>query len=223
MPTKLLIKIVVFLLIILFLFWLNHSFLNLHPDQIQKTVLSFGFWAPLVFIVMFAVRPFVLFPASILAIAGGLSFGPLIGPVVTYIGSLSGASLSFLFVRKLGHSFIQKEWQGKGTHLQERIEDNGFFYVLALRIIPVINFDFVSYLSGLSRISFRKYIGATMVGIIPGTLAFNFLGATFVELNVIMVFVTSMLFLIAFSVPVIIRKRLEKKNIRVDLLPDEEL
>ncbi|UCZ55117.1 TVP38/TMEM64 family protein [Bacillus shivajii] len=223
MPTKLLIKIGLFSLIILFLFWLNHSFLNLHPEQIQKTVLSFGIWAPLIFILMFAIRPFVLFPASILAIAGGLSFGPLIGPIVTYIGSLSGAALSFMFVRKLGHSFTQKEWQGKGKHLQKRIEENGFFYVLALRIIPVINFDFVSYLSGLSRIEFRKYIGATMLGIIPGTLAFNFLGATFVEMNFTMVFITSLLFVIAFSVPIIIRKRLEKKNIRVDLLPDEEL
>ena len=223
MPIKLIIKLAVFAFLVFLILWINKSFLNLHPDDIQQTMLSFGWWGPLLFILMFAVRPFVFFPASILAIAGGLSFGPFIGPVVTYIGSLSGAFLSFIAVRKLGKSFVQKEWKGRGEKIKKRIEENGFFYVLALRVIPVINFDFVSYLSGLSRIEFRKYFGATMIGIIPGTIAFNLLGATFVDLDWIMIVLTCLMFLISFTIPLIIRKKLAKKNIPIDLLPDEDL
>ncbi|UTR09725.1 TVP38/TMEM64 family protein [Evansella sp. LMS18] len=223
MPKKLLIKLALFAAIILLLLWINQSYLRLHPEEIQERMLSLGWWAPFVFILIFALRPFVLFPASILAIAGGLSFGPFLGPLVTYIGSLSGAALSFLAVRKAGKSVVQRNWKGKGEKIQRRIEKNGFFYILALRLIPVINFDFVSYLSGLSRVRFSKYIGATMVGIIPGTLAFNLLGATFADLEWPLILLTALMFIIAFTVPVIIRKRMEKKNVPIDLLPDEQL
>ncbi|MGJ9385676.1 TVP38/TMEM64 family protein [Salipaludibacillus sp. CF4.18] len=223
MPFKLIIKILVFLILIGSLLYFNFAYIDINPDHIQVLMQSFGIWAPLVFIGIFTIRPFVLFPASILAIAGGLSFGPFIGPLVTYIGSLSGAAVSFLVFRKLGANLRKKDWNGKGNNLQLKIEENGFFYIMALRIIPVINFDFVSYLSALSRIQFRKYFGATMVGIIPGTLAFNFLGASFVDLNLTMILITSGLFIVAFSIPVIIRRIMKKKNIDIDLLPDEKL
>ncbi|UTR14843.1 TVP38/TMEM64 family protein [Salipaludibacillus sp. LMS25] len=223
MPTKLLLKIVAVLTLIGILIYFNNTHLKLHPDQIQRTVLSFGIWAPIMFIIIFSLRPFVLFPSSVLAIAGGLSFGPVLGPLVTYVGSLSGAIVSFLVVRKLGGRLNQKEWQGRGKSLQKNIESNGFYYVMALRIIPVINFDFVSYLSALSRISFYKYVGATMLGIIPGTLAFNLLGASFVDLSLHMILLTTFMFIVALAIPIIIRKVMKKKNIDIDLLPDEHL
>lgn len=223
MPTRLLIKTAAFALILGLLIYINRIHLNLHPEQIQTAVLSFGFLAPVIFILIFAVRPFVLFPASILAIAGGLSFGPLIGPAVTYAGSLTGACLSFLLARKLGRNISQKDWHGKAQVLQKRIDENGFFYIVALRIIPVINFDFVSYLSALSRIPFSKYAVATMIGIIPGTLAFNFLGASLADLSAAMIATTVLMFAVALSVPILIRKLMKKKNIDIDLLPDEKL
>ncbi|MFA9560267.1 TVP38/TMEM64 family protein [Evansella sp. AB-rgal1] len=216
MPSK--IKILVFLCIIILLLWLNHSYLQFNPVDIQRTVLSFGWLAPIVFIVMLTIRPFILFPASLFGIAGGLSFGPLLGPIVTYIGSLIGASISFLVVRKFGDGIVQKQWRGKGEIIQNKIEENSFYYVLTLRILPIINFDLISYLSGLSRIEYRHYILATMIGIIPGTLAFNFFGASFVHADWGMIAITIFMFLFAFMIPYLIRKKLEKKNISIDFL-----
>ncbi|WP_280770912.1 TVP38/TMEM64 family protein [Salipaludibacillus daqingensis] len=223
MTKKLLIKVIAFTIVIGSLIYINHAYINVDPEQIQKAILSFGIWAPLIFIGIYSFRPFVLFPASILAIAGGLSFGPFIGPLVTYIGSLSGAFLSFLVIRYLGNNFRENTWQGKGEELQKKIEENGFFYVVALRIIPVINFDFVSYLSALSRIPLQKYMTATMVGIIPGTLAFNFLGASFVDLNTRMVVITLVTFLVVFSIHFISRNVMKKKNMDFHLLSDEKM
>ncbi|MBU9711511.1 TVP38/TMEM64 family protein [Evansella tamaricis] len=220
MSKKFLLKLFVFIVLVVFIYVINGT-LDLHPEDIHALVISFGWWSPLVFILMFSVRPFMLFPASILAIAGGLSFGPIAGPIVTYIGSLSGATISFLVARKLGKRFVQRNWKGKGKKLQEKVEEKGFIYVLALRLIPVVNFDFVTYLSALSKITFHKYIAATMVGIIPGTLAFNFLGATFLDLSWEMIVLTCGMFILAFFVPLFIQKKMADKNISIDLFPDE--
>ncbi|MDQ0255180.1 putative membrane protein YdjX (TVP38/TMEM64 family) [Evansella vedderi] len=213
-------KPTIFIVVLLLLIWVNSTFIQITPEDIQGAMFSFGLLAPFIFILMYTLRPFILFPASIFAIAAGLSFGPMLGMVVTYIGSISGAILSFLAVRKLRISIVQKHWKGKGKHLQMRMEDNGFYYVLGLRIIPVINFDVVSYLSGLSKISFREYLGATMVGIIPGTIAFNFLGASLLRADWQMLLITALVFILAFIIPLFIRKVLEKKNIPIDFSRD---
>ncbi|WP_416150500.1 TVP38/TMEM64 family protein [Salipaludibacillus sp. HK11] len=223
MPKKMIVKIIAFLFVVSLMLYINYVHIDLHPERIQLTILSFGIWAPLIFIAIFSLRPFVLFPASILGVVGGLSFGPIIGPIVTYVGSVSGAIISFLAVRYLGRNIRRKKWTGRGETIQKKIEEKGFFYVFALRVIPVINFDLVSYLSALSRISFKKYIFATMIGIIPGTLAFNFLGASFVELSPLMFIITGTMFVVAFLVPLIIKKILKKKkNIDLDFLSDKE-
>ncbi|MDG5789649.1 TVP38/TMEM64 family protein [Evansella sp. AB-P1] len=223
MPIKFFIKLVIFAIFIFCILWINHMFLDLNAQEIRYWVLSYGWWAPIVFITLFAFRPFVFFPASILAIAGGLSFGAILGPIVTYIGSLSGAIISFLAVRKIGGEKIHKRWKGKGETLQRKIEENGFKYVLVLRIIPVINFDFVSYLSGLSRIEFKKYLGATMIGIIPGTIVFNLIGATFVVADLQMVMVTGTVFILAIIMIFLIRRKVLKGKWSFDMLTDEKI
>lgn len=223
MPKNLILKILLFILITYTVYRLINNISTIGPEQLQQFMLSFGIIAPLIFILLFTIRPFVLFPASIMAMAGGLSFGPIIGPVVTYIGSLAGAALSFMVMRKLGHKIRAKKWEGKGEIIQRNIEMNGFFYIAALRIIPVINFDFLSYLSALSRVKFAVYFKATMVGIIPGTLAFNFLGAAIVDLSPMMISVTAGTFFIAFTIPVIIRKKMKQKDLDIELLPNEHI
>ncbi|TMW73479.1 TVP38/TMEM64 family protein [Alteribacter natronophilus] len=215
---KILIRVGVLLLIIYGVFSLNQTFFQIDPDRIRSWILSFGILAPLFYLMIFALRPLTLFPASILAVAGGLSFGPLFGPLLTYAGSLMGAAFSFWIARTLGKRVVNRQWKGRAEALQEKVEQHGFFYVLVLRILPVVNFDLVSYLSGISRIPFKTYIGATMCGIIPGSLAFTFLGASFVDGDWRMIAATVLLFAAAFTIPLYVRHRLGKKNI--DLDPD---
>ncbi|QKS71188.1 TVP38/TMEM64 family protein [Paenalkalicoccus suaedae] len=219
MKTSFLVKLAGFILIIGLVLFLNDRFLNIEPERLQIFLLSFGVLAPFIFILIYMIRPFFLFPSSILAVAGGLSFGPIIGPVATYIGSLSGAILSFIVIRKLGKRFIKKSFGDRYEVIQTRIEENGFSYILALRIVPVINFDLVSYLSALSRVNMKTYIGATMIGILPGTLAFNLLGASIADLSWQMIVLTISMFVVSFFIPVAVRKALKNRNID---LPDKE-
>ena len=71
--------------------------------------------------------------------------------------------------------------------MQHKIEEDGFFYVLILRLIPLVNFDLVSYASGLAKVRLPGYVLATMVGMIPGAFANNFLGSSLASGDVKMV------------------------------------
>ncbi|RAI20381.1 hypothetical protein, partial [Rhodobium orientis] len=71
--------------------WLNAKYLNLSPAHIREGVLSFGIFAPLIYIGLLMIRPFLLLPASVFAVSGGLAFGPLFGSLYSFIGAAGGA------------------------------------------------------------------------------------------------------------------------------------
>lgn len=209
------------LAVFLAIMYINRTYLNLEAEEVQEFLLSFGILGPIIFIIIFSIRPFLLFPSSVLAVAGGLAFGPFLGPLVTYAGSFAGGMISFLFIRKISSKRVKKEG-AKRELIKKRIEENGLFYIISLRIIPVINFDLVSYLAALSNVKFKTYAGATLIGIIPGTIAFNLLGASLADLSPGLIIATILMFAIALAIPVYVRHLLRKRNLDIEDIKDEE-
>lgn len=196
-------------LVVSLLFWFNSQYLQIGPEEQRNWILSFGWFAPFFFIIVYALRPMILFPASILSLAGGLAFGALYGTIFTIIGATAGAGLSFLIARKLGKNLAKQEWKGKFTLVQKQLEEKGFFYVVLLRFIPLLNFDMISYLAGISKVKFQAFFFGTLFGIIPGTFAYNFLGASVVDAEWLTITFAMAIFLIVMFIPIILSKRLK--------------
>ncbi|MCZ8516953.1 TVP38/TMEM64 family protein [Paenibacillus filicis] len=189
------------------LYWINHAYIHATPQGIRDWILSFGWIAPLLFIFLYTLRPLLLFPASVLSIAGGLAFGVWWGTVFTVIGATTGAALSFFVARFLGNNAVRKKWTGSWSRLERKLRERGFIYVLLLRLIPLFPFDLISYVAGVSKIRFRSFIYGTFIGIIPGTFAYNFLGSSFTKGSVRDILIASGVFLAALTIPILFRKR----------------
>ncbi|QHA92134.1 TVP38/TMEM64 family protein [Bacillus sp. N1-1] len=209
---KAVLKWALILITIVILIWFSRSYLNFRVEEIRDWILSFGILAPIIYMVIYTIRPLIFFPASVLSIAGGLAFGSLFGTIYTVIGATGGAALSFIVARKLGKSIANKDWQGKGRKLQEQLEKNGFFYVLFFRFVPLFNFDLISYSAGLSKIRFTSFFFGTLIGIIPGTFAYNFLGSSLVSGDPKVIALAVGVFILLSVIPIIIRNRVTKKN-----------
>jgi uncharacterized membrane protein YdjX (TVP38/TMEM64 family) len=194
------------LLVAFVLIMMLNQFLGFSPEFIQQWILSWGFWAPLIFIAMFTARPFTFFPSSLLGIAGGLAFGAVGGFFYTWLGSSLGALLSFWAARTLGKSFVKKEWPGNAGKIQKQMEQRGFFYVFILRLVPFLNFDMVSYLAAVSRVRFSAYTFATLIGIIPGAFAYAFLGSSVASGEFQMIMIAAVVLIIFLLVPIRLRK-----------------
>jgi uncharacterized membrane protein YdjX (TVP38/TMEM64 family) len=189
--------LVLVLLVLLFVHFVGIS--RLTPESIRNVVLSFGWWGPVVYIVMYSIRPLLLFPAIVLTLAGGLAFGPWWGTFYVVVGGVMGASLCFLIARLLGSKKLQK-YIGKYSQLQlfeNQLEVNGFRTMLIMRLVPIFPYDPVSYLAGLSKIRFRDYVLATIIGMIPGAFAYNVLGYSLLD-------VFSSTFLLAIGLLVVV-------------------
>ncbi|HEY6417800.1 MAG TPA: TVP38/TMEM64 family protein [Candidatus Binataceae bacterium] len=146
------------------------------PKQLKVEVLSWGAWGPAIYMLLYAVGPSFLVPGAVMTIAGGLAFGTLWGSVYSLIGADAGALIAFGAGRFLGKSFVERT-VGKRFHSMLRaIARNGFQIIFYLRMVPVIPYNALNLLAGASPISFRDYFWASMIGMVPGTIVFAFLG-----------------------------------------------
>ncbi|SES05500.1 TVP38/TMEM64 family protein [Salisediminibacterium halotolerans] len=204
-------KLTAVVIVIGLLVWINQRYLNISPLEIRRWILSFGFYAPLVYLLLYTVRPLILFPASIMTLGGGLAFGPIWGTVLSVSGASASAAVAFLVARKLGKNVAAKDWQGRGEKIQRQLELNGFYYVLLLRFIPVLNFDLISYLAGVSKVKFAPFIFGTAAGMIPGTFVYVFLGSSLVDPSLEVIILAGVLFIIISAIPFLLSDQTKQK------------
>ena len=169
------------------------------PQRVRTFILGFGVWAPAVYILFYVIRPLILFPAGLLSITGGLAFGPLLGTLYTLIGAVLCALWEFLFARAFGRDAVGKFLKGKVAKLDEGIERHGFMTVLWVRLIPSVAYDIQNYSLGLTKVALKEYFWATVIGIIPGTFAFVYLGSSLTDLKNLWKFLSAVLVIAALS------------------------
>ena len=155
---------------------LAHSEWFQDPKQVKLEILACGDWGPLVYMVLYAVGPSFLIPGAVMTIAGGLAFGTLWGSVYSLVGANVGAVVAFGAGRFLGRGFVESVVGKRFDAILGRIARHGFHIILYLRMVPVIPYNALNLIAGASRIVFRDYLWATVIGMIPGTILFAFLG-----------------------------------------------
>lgn len=159
------------------------SRMNIGIKEIQSYVEGFGGFAPVVYILIFALVPLTLFPDSIIAISGGLIFGLAKGYIFTTIGALIGGTISFYISRYFGRDVVKKLTKDKLDNIENMINEKGFTIVFLLRLIPLFPFDVISYGAGFTSIKYRDFAIATVLGTIPGILVFTNIGAKSVDIG----------------------------------------
>lgn len=115
--------------------------------------------------------------ASFMTVAGGFLFGWWAGGLVTVFSATLGASLVFLAARSFLADLVRK-WSGPALQkIAAGFRKDAFSYLLFLRLTPIFPFWLVNVGPALFGTRFDIYVWSTLIGIVPGTFAFTFLGA----------------------------------------------
>ncbi len=150
------------------------------PERIRGFVLSFGIWAPIVYLVAYG-QPLVPLPASVMTITGGIAFGPAWGTLAALCGATVRACSEFLVARLLGREAVSKLLKGNIAKLDQKISENGFKAVLLIRLIPNLPFDVQNYGLGFTQVRFPSYALASFIGMAPGAFAYVYFGASLTD------------------------------------------
>jgi len=129
------------------------------------------------YILVYAAATTFMVPGSALTIAGGFLFGLAIGTPATVIGATLGASLLFA-ASKTSIGAILRDVAGPFLErMRAGFAENPVSYMFALRLIPLFPFAAVNIAPALLGARYRNYVFTTFFGIIPGTLAYTWIGA----------------------------------------------
>ncbi len=143
---------------------------------LQAWVHDTGAWAPLLFMLLYAIAAVLFLPGSVLTLAGGALFGPVLGTFYNLTGATLGAALAFLLARHLASDWVAARSGGRLKQLINGVESEGWRFVAFVRLVPLFPFNLLNYALGLTRIRFSHYVLATYICMLPGAVAYTYLG-----------------------------------------------
>ena len=155
--------------------------LAVHPGQldpafIENAIRSLGPWSPAAHVVLFAVGTVLFVPGALFGLAGGVLFGPVWGTTLNVAGATLGATAAFLVARYVAADWVREKAGARLERLIKGVEAEGWRFVALTRLVPLIPFNLLNYALGLTRIRTASYTLASFICMVPGALAYTWLG-----------------------------------------------
>jgi uncharacterized membrane protein YdjX (TVP38/TMEM64 family) len=151
--------------------------------NLKAWISGLGAIGPLVYILLFIAACLFFLPGLPVAILGGLAFGPIMGTVWASIGSTAGAALAFLVARYVARDMV--EGWAQANPIFKKIDDGvaaqGWRMLMITRLVPVFPFNLQNYAYGLTKIGFPTYVMVSWICMLPGAVAFTFMGGAIVS------------------------------------------
>lgn len=139
---------------------------------------------PITFIVFYATLS-IFIPTTPMMALSGILFGFWYGLLYTVLAGFISSFTTFYISRFLGKDFVDKilhrKFLAKLEKYDQKIAKNGFWTVTVLRMIPVMPFNVLNLLMGISRVSTRSYILGTLLGLAPSNVLAIYFGPIIFE------------------------------------------
>ncbi len=132
-----------------------------------------------VFVVAYVLACVLLLPGLILTLGAGFAYGVAIGIPLVWVSANLGAAVAFLLGRTLARERIAARVAGNARFaaIDRAVGREGLKIVLLTRLSPAFPFNLQNYAYGLTRVTFRDYVVGSLVGMVPGTAMYVYLGS----------------------------------------------
>lgn len=161
-------------LIFIFTYFYFKSSYNLTNIDIAKGLYGFistSFWWPIIYIVLYAIRPVVFFPATFMTFMSWALFWVWGWFLFTMVWENMSANFAYLLGKIFGKKLIKPESTWLIVDLKNKVSENAFISILMTRLL-FFPFDAVNYVSWILRVKWRWFFLWTLIWIIPWALVF---------------------------------------------------
>ncbi|WP_047692337.1 TVP38/TMEM64 family protein [Kocuria sp. ZOR0020] len=163
--------------VLLAMVWLVFNVDLPSAQELEDRIDDFGWLAWLVFIGIYAVVALTPIPVTVMAVTGGLLFGPVIGSAVSVVGVLLGSWGGYWIARAVGTDLIRRILGSHGPRVESYLDGAGFEAVATLRLMPGVPYWPVNYGSGAFGIDQKTFLSASVISVVPGQISLVALGA----------------------------------------------
>lgn len=138
-------------------------------EALSEWIKGFGIWGPVFIIVAMVIQMFLFFvPSPLLMIVSVVLYGPVFGSLLSIAAIMISSTVGYIIGRYLGEATVDRLLgHKKEVKLRSFVERYGVWTVIAARLSPLLSTDAVSFVGGLVKMNYLKYMAATLIGITP--------------------------------------------------------
>ena len=144
--------------------------------ELDRWVRGAGAWGPAFYMGAYVFAAVLSLPGTLLTLAGGALFGPVWGTFYSLTGATIGATAAFAIARYVASDWVRRRAGGRTRSLIDGVEKEGWRFVAFVRLVPLLPFNLLNYALGLTHIRLAHYVLASYVFMLPGALAYTYLG-----------------------------------------------
>lgn len=181
-----------------------------NPYKVRDYIQTYRNFAILIYLFLSTIRSIFLLPAGVFAIISGLTFGNILGTLLTCVGVTLSGVLSYLISKYLAREFILNILKKRFGKINNIFKKQGLFYIVTMRLIPIFPFDAVSFAAGIMNISFFDFTLGTFIGSLPGAFIYTYLGNSLMDISSPNFKLAVLLVIITSTVPIIYKYVLKK-------------
>lgn len=152
---------------------------------IDTTLQSLGVWGPFVGCLFILIESMVpILPLFVFITLNFLAFGNILGFIISWIFTCLGCLLSFFLFRKKVQTWLFKRIKKQGIISQNTIDvitDLKFEQLTTIIAMPFTPAFLVNIAAGLSHMSFKKFLGALLIGKVFLVYFWGFVGVSLIE------------------------------------------
>ena len=147
-------------------------------ERITNWVSDFGWMGPTMLILAMVAQMFlIVIPSVALMVVSILAYGPIFGSLIIFAAIFTASSVGYFIGRYFGPVIVEKLiGPSNKIKIEDFIEDYGFWAVIVTRINPFLSNDAISFVGGILKMGYWRFIGATLVGIAPLTIFIAIIG-----------------------------------------------
>lgn len=138
-------------------------------ERIRRYFESFGFWGPIAIIILMILQIFlIIFPSWLPMIVAVMAYGFWEGALISITGVFCASTIGFFLGKFLGEDSLEKALGKKQEKKMDFwVSEYGFWSVALFRVSPFLSNDAISIIAGMLGMRYRKFILATLTGIVP--------------------------------------------------------
>lgn len=159
------IKFFIFIIAIAVIWYLGRFF-HIDIKGLEGSLRKFPlFYSGLAFITLYVIVTFFIWLSKdIFRFMAAVLFGAYLSTVFIWVAETVNAFVLFYAARYLGRGFVEDKLRPGQRDLDKRLAGVNFFWLFLFRAVPLVPFRFLDLACGLTKISFRRYLLAVILG-----------------------------------------------------------
>ncbi|WP_430428727.1 TVP38/TMEM64 family protein [Maribacter litoralis] len=154
-------------------------------ERVKNWVSGFGWFGPIVLVLAMVAQLFLLVvPSVLLMVVSVLAYGPIWGSVIIIASVFAASSVGYFIGSYFGDAFVKKIIGKKSEKkVASFLDDYGFWAVIVTRLNPFLSNDAISFVGGVLHMGYWRFMGATLIGILPLTIFIAVFGKSIDDLK----------------------------------------